>query len=91
MGEDGWSFVELDEVKCVLIKGVIELYCYKGMFWVVREVIWCLGFGEVEFVEGIGGVYYDGKSCYDSVMVYGGNGLWVVYWVILFDCVIIND
>ncbi|WP_342705028.1 phage tail protein I [Burkholderia arboris] len=91
MGEDGWSLAQSDEAKRALIKGAIELHRYKGTPWAVREVIRRLGFGEVELVEGIGRLNYDGTRRHDGAMVYGGDGLWAAYRVILLDRAITND
>ncbi|KVN76047.1 phage tail protein [Burkholderia ubonensis] len=91
MGEDGWSLAESDEARRTLIKGAIELHRYKGTPWAVREVIRRLGFGEVELVENIARVFYDGKRRYNGWMVHGDPGLWAVYRVILLDRAITND
>ncbi|WP_322080226.1 phage tail protein I [Burkholderia cenocepacia] len=91
MGEDGWNLAESDDAKRALIKGAIELHRYKGTPWAVREVIRRLGLGEVELVEGISRVHYDGKRRYNGWMVHGDLGLWAVYRVILLDRAITND
>ncbi|AOJ06395.1 phage tail protein I [Burkholderia mayonis] len=91
MGEDGWSLAESDDARRALIKGAIELHRYKGTPWAVREVIRRLGFGEVELVENIARVSYDGKRRYNGWMVHGDPGLWAVYRVILRDRAITND
>lgn len=45
---DGWELVEFDEVCCELIKLLLVIYCKKGMLWVICEIVWCFGFGEVD-------------------------------------------
>ncbi|MCM2494534.1 phage tail protein I [Burkholderia glumae] len=91
MGEDGWNLAESDEAKRALIKGAIELHRYKGTPWAVRDVIRRLGFGEVELIESIARVSYDGKHRYNGWMVHGDPGLWAAYRIILLDRAVTND
>lgn len=87
---DGWELAESDDVRRDLIKAAIELHRYKGTPWSIREVIRRFGFGEVDLIEGVGDVNYDGKSTYNGNYVHGNPKDWAVYRVILKQ-VITND
>lgn len=80
---DGWELAESDDVRRALIKSAIELHRYKGTPWSVREVIRRFGFGEVDLIEGIGRVSYDGNALHDGLYIYGDTTSWAVYRVIL--------
>lgn len=90
-GEDGWNLAESDEAKRALIKGAIELHRQKGTPWAIREVVRRLGFGEVELIEGIGRLRYDGQRRHDGKMIHGDPSAWAVYRVILLERAITND
>jgi len=80
---DGWELAESDEVRRTLIKGAIELHRYKGTPWSIREIVRRMGFGEVELVEGIGAIRYDGKTTHNGIYLHGHEDAWAVYKVIL--------
>lgn len=80
---DGWDLAESDEAKRELIRGAIELHRYKGTPWSIREILRRLGFGEIELIEGIGRLKYDGTKRYNGWYIHGDPGSWPVYRVIL--------
>lgn len=80
---DGWELAESDDVRRALIKSAIELHRYKGTPWSIREIIRRFGFGEVDLIEGIGKVSYNGKTTYNGNYVHGDAKAWAVYRVIL--------
>lgn len=80
---DGWDLAESDGAKRALIKGAIELHRYKGTPWSIREILRRLGFGEIELIEGIGTLSYDGSKRYNGWYIHGEPGSWPVYRVIL--------
>ncbi|MEC5344690.1 phage tail protein I [Brenneria populi] len=81
--EDGWQLAESEDARRAMIKSAIEMHRYKGTPWAVREVIRSLGFGEVELIEHIGRLNYDGVRSYNGHMVYGDKTQWPVYRVLL--------
>lgn len=80
---DGWDLAESDEAHRALIKGAIELHRYKGTPWSIREILRRLGFGEIDLIEGIGNLKYDGSKRYNGWYIHGEPGSWPVYRVIL--------
>ncbi|EIS6522243.1 phage tail protein I [Escherichia coli] len=80
---DGWELAESDDVRRTLIKSAIELHRYKGTPWSIREVIRRFGFGEVELIEGLGGLQYDGRGTFNGLYRYGDKRAWAIYRVIL--------
>lgn len=88
---DGWELAESDEARRALIKSAIELHRFKGTPWAVREVFRRLGFGEVELIEHIGQLSYDGRRSYNGWMVHGDEASWAVYRVVLQERAITND
>lgn len=84
LGVDGWALAESDQAKRKIIKSSVELHRKKGSVWSIREVCRVLGFGEVEIVEGIGDMRYDGKCLYNGYKLYGGDKTsWAYYRIIL--------
>lgn len=92
LGYDGWSLAESEDQKRELIKSAIELHKHKGTPWSIREVCRRLGFGEVDIVEGIANIHYDGLYQYNGHQVYGGDETsWAIYRVILLTEPITNE
>ena len=92
LGYDGWSLAESEDQKRELIKSAIQLHKHKGTPWSIREVCRRLGFGEVELIEGIANIHYDGLYQYNGYQVYGGDETsWAIYRVILLSEPITND
>ncbi|MBP2848769.1 phage tail protein [Dickeya oryzae] len=80
---DGWELAESDDARRAMIKTAIELHRYKGTPWAIRQVFRSLGFGEVELIEHIGRLNYDGQRNYNGMMVYGDSSAWPIYRVIM--------
>ena len=92
LGYDGWSLAESEDQKRELIKSAIELHRYKGTPWSIREVCRRLGFGEIEIIEGIAHIHYDGIYQYNGHQVHGGDDTsWAIYRIILLEQPITND
>lgn len=81
--EDGWVLAESEDARRAMIKTAIEMHRYKGTPWAIRAVIRSLGFGEVELIEHIGRLNYDGERRYNNLFVYGDASKWAVYRVLL--------
>lgn len=81
--EPVWGQAEEDETKRTLLQGALELHRYKGTPWSIREVMRTLGYGEIELIEGIGNLYYDGTGEYDGVYTYGQENAWAIYDIVM--------
>ncbi|UMO87193.1 phage tail protein [Pectobacterium sp. PL64] len=81
--EDGWQLAESEDARRAMIKSAIERHRFKGTEWAVRDVIRSLGFGDVELIEHIGRLSYNGIRSYNGHMVYGDQSKWPVYRVLL--------
>ncbi|WES91238.1 phage tail protein [Dickeya fangzhongdai] len=80
---DGWELAESDDARRAMIKAAIELHRFKGTPWAIRQVFRGLGFGEIELIEHIGRLNYDGQRNYNGMMVYGDSSAWPIYRVIM--------
>lgn len=90
MGYNGWDLAESDDARRELIKGAIQMHRHKGAVSSLRSVIRRLGLGEVEIIENIGVLNYDGMRTYNGYMVHGADEMLAVYRVIL-NRAITND
>lgn len=81
--EDGWQLAESEDARRAMIKSAIGRHRFKGTEWAVRDVIRSLGFGDVELIEHIGRLSYNGIRSYNGHMVYGDSNKWPVYRVLL--------
>ncbi|WP_434171184.1 hypothetical protein AHYW_002606 [Providencia manganoxydans] len=81
--EPVWGQAEDDETKRELLQGALELHRYKGTPWAIREVMRVLGYGEIELLEGIGNLHYDGTGEHDGVYTYGQENAWAIYDIIM--------
>lgn len=83
MGYNGWDLAESDDARRELIKGAVQMHRHKGTVGSLRNVIRRLGMGEVEIIENIGVLNYDGTRTYNGYMVHGADEMLAVYRVIL--------
>ena len=83
MGYNGWDLAESDDARRALIKGAVQMHRHKGTVGSLRNVIRRLGLGEVEIIENIGVLNYDGTRTYNGYMVHGADEMLAVYRVIL--------
>jgi phage tail P2-like protein len=88
---DGWDLVESDDARRAMLQNAIELHRYKGTPWAIRELVRRLGFGEIEIIENIGRLNYDGRRQYNGYMVHGDPDAWPIYRVILLDRALTNE
>lgn len=83
MGYNGWDLAESDDARRQLIKGAVELHRHKGTVGSIRNVIRRLVLGEVEIIENISVLNYDGTRTYNGYMAHGADEMRAVYRVIL--------
>ena len=70
MGYKGWSLVNNDADRRMLIKKAIELHRYKGTPWAIKEALKSVGYAGAIIQEHVGAIY-DGQYDYDSEISYG--------------------
>jgi len=90
--EEGWSYAESESAKRALISRAAQIHRKKGTIWSIREIFRLLGLGEIEILENVGLLRYDGSKLYDGLYIYGGDteSTWATYTVIL-NAAITND
>lgn len=82
--DEGWQFAESDEQKRELMRRTLDIHRHKGTIWSIREVFRILGIGEIDILENVGLLRYDGENSYNGVYIHGGGeGTWATYRVIL--------
>jgi phage tail P2-like protein len=81
---DNWNIAESEEQKRAVIRSSVAVHRKKGTPWSIREVFRTLGFGEIEIIENVGRLSYDGAKHYDGQMFHGvGESTWPVYRVLM--------
>ena len=90
--EEGWSYAESEQARRNIISRAAQIHRKKGTVWSIREVFRLLGLGEIEILENVGLLRYDGTRQYDGLYVHGGDteSTWATYTVIL-NTAITND
>lgn len=88
---DNWEIAETDEQKRAAIRSSVAVHRKKGTPWSIREVVRRLGFGEVELIEHIGRLSYDGVRRYDGQMIYGDPNAWPIYRIVMLDRALTNE
>ena len=80
---EGWELAETEKEKRSLIKRAIELHRYKGTPWAVKEAIKSVGYKNVELIERLPEVRYDGQYNYSGLEDYAGGVRWALFRVIV--------
>jgi len=88
---DYWELAETAAQQREAVRVSVATHRYKGTPWSLREIIRKLGFGDIDIIEGIGDLTYDGTYTYNGHMVHGDENAWAVYRVILLDRAVTND
>ncbi|MBK5073217.1 phage tail protein [Budviciaceae bacterium CWB-B4] len=89
--EYAWKLAESLTAKRELIKNGIELHKFKGTPWSIRELVRCLGFGEIEIIEGLMILKRDGSSHRNGQRYHGGHDTNWARYRIIFKQPITND
>ncbi|WP_071058131.1 phage tail protein I [Pelistega sp. MC2] len=81
--EEGWAFAEGEAARRNLIARSADIHKKKGTIWAIREVFRMLGLGEIELLENVGRLFYDGTYTHNEEMIYGGDfsSTWATYIV----------
>lgn len=81
---EGWRFAETEEAKRRLIADYITKHQLKGTPAVIRKLFHDLGLGEVEIIERVADLKWNGKATFDGRYIFGGaTGDWAVYGIVL--------
>lgn len=91
--EEGWGFRAEEEDKRRLISSVFSIHSTKGTVHSIREIFRLLGLGEVEIIENVGRLFYDGQQSHDGNFLYGGDfsSTWATYSIKLFTPITISQ
>lgn len=90
---EGWSYAESDGAKRELLRRAVEIHRYRGTPHSIRLFFRTIGVGEVEILENIGLLKYNGKANYDGTYIHGGDGrsTWATYAIKLYQPITIDQ
>ena len=89
---EGWVFAESEDAKRALIADYIKKHELKGTPYSIRRLFRDLGLGEIDIIEDIGKIRYDGKFTHNGDYIHGSaGGSWATYSIIVKTRPITND
>ncbi|UOO90268.1 phage tail protein I [Vitreoscilla massiliensis] len=89
---EGWVFAEGETEKRALIANYIRKHEFKGTPASIRQLFRDLGLGEIDIIEDVGKIRYDGKVIHDGTYLHGSTGsTWATYNIIVKEQPITND
>lgn len=89
---EGWVFAESEDDKRKLIADYIKKHELKGTPASIRRLFRDLGLGEIDIIEDVGKIRYDGRVKYDGTYIHGSTGgTWATYNIIVKEQPITND
>lgn len=88
---DGWELAESEEARRDLLMGAVAIHKQKGTPSAIRNMIRRLGFGEVDLIEGINRLRYDGQRTCNGLMIAGDPTQWATYRVVMLERPLTND
>ncbi|PJO78740.1 phage tail protein I [Neisseria brasiliensis] len=81
---EGWRFAQTEEEKRRLIANYIEKHQKKGTAAVIRNLFRDLGLGEIEIIEKVARLRWNGKAVFNGQYIFGGQPEdWAKYAIIL--------
>lgn len=89
--EEGWVFAESIEAKRRLIERSVDIHKKKGTVWSIREVFRMLNLGEIEIIENIARLKYDGVNRYNDQMLHGDTDNYWATYIVRLKVPITND
>lgn len=90
--QEGWIFAESEDAQRALIASYIQKHEQKGTPDSIRRLFRDLGLGEVDIIEDVGKIRYDGKVMHDGIYIHGSTvGTWPTYSIIIRERAITND
>jgi phage tail P2-like protein len=78
-----WKVAENETNRRALVKGIIAIKRKRGTPLSVRDIVRALGYGDITIEERIGARLYDGSGLHDGHLLYGPDGGWAMFNVIL--------
>ena len=89
---EGWVFAESEDAKRALIADYIAKHELKGTPYSIRRLFRDLGLGEIDIIEDVGKIRYDGAVTYNGDYIHGSTGgTWATYSIIVKSKPITND
>ncbi len=89
---EGWVFAEGETEKRALIANYIRKHELKGTPASIRQLFRDLGLGEIDIIEDIGKIRYDGAVTHNGDYIHGSTGgTWATYSIIVKERPITND
>ena len=89
---EGWVFAESEDAKRALIADYIAKHELKGTPYSIRRLFRDLGLGEIDIIEDVGKISYDGAVTYNGDYIHGSTGgTWATYSIIVKSQPITND
>ena len=80
---DDWDGEWPDGYKRAVVKNAVQIHRIKGSVASVREVLATLGFGDIEIIEGLHDLRYDGTGTYNNIYTHGDATAWAKYVIVL--------
>ena len=81
--EEGWAFAESEQVKRNLIASYIVLHQHKGTLSVIRQLFRDLRLGEIDIIERVAKLRWNGEAVFDGKHLFGGApGDWAKYAIV---------
>ncbi len=90
---EGWGLAESDEAKRNLLKNAPEIHRTRGTNHAIRVFFRSMGLGDVEILENVGHLRYDGTKIHDSTYIYGGDksSTWATYKIKLTQIITVDQ
>lgn len=79
---EGWRFAENEHQKRRLVQGYIEKHALKGTPYVIRQLFRDMDLGEIDIVERVKALDWDGSAEFSGDYYFGGDaGDWACYGI----------
>ena len=79
---EGWRFAENETQKRRLVQGYIEKHALKGTPYVIRQLFRDMDLGEIDIVERVKALDWDGSAEFSGDYYFGGDaGDWACYGI----------
>ena len=89
---EGWIFAEGESEKRAIIANYIQKHEQKGTPASIRQLFRDLGLGEIDIIEDVGKIRYDGKLTHNGDYIHGSaGGSWATYSIIIKTKPITNE
>ena len=82
--DEGWRFAETEQARRDLIGGYIAKHQHKGTPSVIRQLFRDLRLGEIDIIERVAKLRYNGEATFDGTHIFGGApGDWAKYAIVV--------